>query len=112
MYDGAGNEVLVLDIYSGDQNNWTKEEVPVDTVLDMHAELGRFYFYGVDHPDGAGFFGIQVRDDDGSLNPADWLMADASDEPEEWTHYETYSGTQLLDWNRSDAFISVEVSDY
>ena len=72
LSDGLGNRVRVLGEASGVQGFWQASDVPEDGQLfDMHAELGRFWFYGLLYP-GQPHFAVEVRDDDGVGD--DWLM--------------------------------------
>ena len=102
MFDGAGNQFKALDIFYGLQNNWSATDVPFQAYpLNMHDQLGRYFFYGLEHPDYY-LFGVDLKDDDGGFSPADWLM-----DPGE-THYYDSTGEQLLNWSVSNAFFAVE----
>ena len=101
LRDGSGQEFAALDIVYGLQNNWLGSDIPVASYpLDMNATLGRNYFHGLDHP-AHDDFGIAVKDDDGGMTAADWLM-----EPGE-THYYSFEGLEYLDWVGSNAFVEV-----
>ncbi len=104
LYDGSGREFVALDIYYGQQNNWHGVDIdPGFYPLDMHWELGRYYFYGLDHPD-VPRFAVDVLDDDGGLSGADWLM-----EPGETAYYYSEQGTQLLDWGKASGYFTITV---
>ncbi len=104
LFDGSGRQFTALDIYYGQQNNW--HGVDIDSgfyPLDMHVELGRYWFYGLDHPDQPRF-GVAVFDDDGGLSAADWLM-----DPAETAWYYAETGTNLLDWGKASGYFTVTV---
>jgi len=104
LYDGSGREFTALDIYYGQQNNWHGVDIdPGFYPLDMHAELGRYWFYGIDHPTSPRF-AVDVLDDDGGLSAADWLM-----DPGETAYYYAESGTQLLDWGKASGYFTITV---
>jgi len=99
--DGSGRTIKVLDLYYGLQNNWGMTDVdPALYPLDMHFELGRYSFFGIEHPD-FHFFGIDVKDDDGGWTAADWLM------DEEQTYWFSDEGEQFLDFGESNCYVTV-----
>ena len=101
MRDGAGKEYKALDIFYGLQKNWHGVDIPEnDYPLDMHKELGRYFFYGLEHPD-HDLFGVDLKDDDGGVTGADWLM-----DPKK-TYYTSQTGTKLLDWVISNAYFTI-----
>jgi hypothetical protein len=103
LYDGSGYEELMLSIFNGFQNNWYKDGVAPNTLLDLQTELGgRNYFYGFVYPNKS-YFGIQIRDYDGGWSGDDWLMDEAK------TAYYNFVGTELKNWGKSDSYIKVEL---
>ena len=100
LRDGNGTEHKVLGEKTGDglQNFWKQNDVPEGTIVNLKEALGRYWFYGLEHPM-FDFFGIEVRDAD--LQFDDWLM-----DPEERS-YHSFEGLKLVDWVKSDSIITV-----
>lgn len=101
LRDGLGAEHKVLGRSGGQQNNWSASNVEVDTLFDMQAELGRYWFYGLEYT-GTQLFGIEIRDHDPAWFDG-WLM-----DPDE-RYYGSFIGISYVDWAKSDAFIEVSV---
>ena len=100
LRDGRGEEKKVLGFSGGNQNNWSISTIESGTVLDMKAELGRYWFYGL-QVGGYEYFGIDIRDEDWGLDG--WLM-DPSD-----TSYHSFVGTAALDWVESKGTLTVQL---
>jgi hypothetical protein len=102
MYDGSGQAITVLDIYYGQQNNWSGVNLEAaDYPLSMTTEMGRNYFFGIIHPD-HDYFGIALKDDDAGVTGPDWMM-----EAEETQYYSFLDTWKKLDWGWSDSYVSV-----
>lgn len=87
-------------IYGGGyQKSWQKNDVPAGTILDLAAEMGRNYFYGI-KATGASQFGIEVWDAD--IDPDDWLMDSGQ------TYYGYFNGTKYLDFGLSNLYVTIE----
>ena len=101
LRDGAGKEFRALDIFYGLQNNWHGVDIPAtDYPLDMHKELGRYFFFGIEHPD-HDLVGVDLKDDDGGLSLPDWLMS-----PKQ-TYYTSVTGKKLLDFGVADSYFTI-----
>ena len=99
LRDGKGTERKLLSDAGGLINNWKSSSIPMGEIIDIKDELGRWWYYGISHP-GKDYFGIEVRDADVWFD--DWLM-----EPAE-RDYQTFTGTQLIDWEKSNSIITVD----
>ena len=100
LRDGRGEQRQVLgNGNQGLQNNWSLDDQPDGTYINLKSELERYWFYGLDHP-GYQDFGIEVRDADPIVGD-DWLM-----EPGQRV-YATSSFLKFYDFIKSDMFIEV-----
>jgi hypothetical protein len=100
LRDGKGTQQKVLGEKEGDglQNFWKFDNMEIPKLVFMSGEMGRNYFYGIDHPDHEDF-GIEVRDADFGIDG--WLM-----DPSE-RYYGSFEGTKLVDFELSDSFMAI-----
>ena len=105
MRDGKGTEHKVLGEKAGDglQNNWKQDETELPVSFLMSAEMGRNFFYGMDHPDHT-YYGFEIREADVSFD--DWIMDPAE------RFYGSHTGSQLLDFGYSDSIVKVKNGNF
>jgi len=100
MVDGSGTERRVLGASDGLHNSWKEKDIDVGETINLQDALGRYWFYGLLHPE-AEAVGIEVREDDLALD--DWLM------DTEKRSYHTYTGEQTLDFGKSEVTMGIYI---